>query len=53
MTDLKELSRRAEDDCRKIFERIDAVSLENTGKILGAFQKRRVSHVRRNHGVRV
>ncbi len=42
MDKLIELSQRAEADCGPIFARIDRVSLENTKKVLGAFQKHRV-----------
>ena len=43
MTDLNGLSLRAEEDCRRIFDRIDAVSFENTKRVLEAFKKHRVS----------
>ncbi len=43
MDQLFELSKRAEADCAEVFKRIDAVSEINTGKVLRAFQKHRVS----------
>lgn len=38
-----ELARRAQEDLREQFERIDRIAEENTQKVLGAFQKHRVS----------
>lgn len=40
---VKELARRAQEDLREQFERIDRIAEENTQKVLGAFQKHRVS----------
>ena len=40
---VKELARRAQEDLREQFERIDRIAEENTQKVLEAFQKHRVS----------
>ncbi len=40
---VKELARRTQEDLREQFERIDRIAEENTQKVLGAFQKHRVS----------
>ncbi|MDD4081545.1 MAG: methionine gamma-lyase family protein [Eubacteriales bacterium] len=42
MTDMEQLARRAEEDCREVFRRFEAVEAACTGRVLDAFESRRV-----------
>lgn len=42
MTDMEQLARRAEEDCWEVFRRFEAVEAACTGRVLDAFESRRV-----------
>jgi cystathionine beta-lyase family protein involved in aluminum resistance len=43
MNNIAEFIARCEADCRPVFDRLEAVELENTGKVLSAFNKYEIS----------
>ena len=42
MTTIEQLARQAEEDCREVFRRFEAVEAATTGRVLDAFESRRV-----------